>query len=86
MDIPPIGLVELVDPATGQSREVRVTAQVQRRFADAARQERERRLAGLRRTHGEIIELSTADDWLGSIVRHVQRKRVQAVRGGVMPK
>ena len=86
LDVPPIGLVELVDPATGHSREIRVTAKVQRRYAEAAAEERERRLAGLRRAHAEIIELSTADDWLGSIVQHVQRKRVQAVRGGVMPR
>ena len=85
-DVPPIGLVEVVDPATGRAREVRVTAKVQRRFAEAAAAERMHRLAGLRRAHAEIVELSTADDWLGSIIKHVQRKRVQAVRGGVMPK
>ena len=85
-DIPPIGLVEVVDPATGRTREVRVTAKVQRRFAEAAEAERSRRTAGLRRAHAEIVELSTADDWLASIIKHVQRKRVQAVRGGVMPK
>lgn len=85
-DVPPIGLVEVVDPATGRSREVRVTAKVQRRFAVAAADERTRRLAGLRRAHAEIVELSTADDWLASIIKHVQRKRVQAVRGGVMPR
>ena len=37
-------------------------------------------------TGAEIVELSTADDWLGSIVQHVQRKRIQSVRGGVMPR
>lgn len=86
LDVPPIGLVELVDPATGQQREIRVTAKVQRRFAAAAAEENDRRLAGLRRAHAEVIELSTSGDWLGSIVQHVQRKRVQAVRGGVMPR
>jgi uncharacterized protein (DUF58 family) len=85
-DVPPIGLVELVDPATGRSREVRVTAKVQRRFAAAAADERVRRLAGLRRAHAEIVELSTAEDWLASIIKHVQRKRVQAVHGSVMPR
>ncbi|WP_051063035.1 DUF58 domain-containing protein [Ilumatobacter nonamiensis] len=85
-DVPPIGLVQLVDPSTGHGREVRVTAKVQRRFAEAAAEERARRLAGLRRAHAEIVELSTADDWLASIITHVQRKRVQAVRGGVMPR
>ena len=86
LDVPPIGLVELVDPATGRSREIRVTAKVQRRFAAAAQEERNRRVAGLRRAHAEIVELSTADDWLASIIKHVQRKRVQAVHGAVMPK
>ena len=85
-DVPPIGLVELVDPATGRTREVRVTAKVQRRFAEAAADERARRLNGLRRAHAEIIELSTAEDWLASIIKHVQRKRVQAVHGAVMPR
>jgi len=85
-DVPPIGLVELVDPATGRSREVRVTAKVQRRFAEAAAEERTARMMGLRRSGAEIVELSTADDWLGSIVQHVQRKRIQSVRGGVMPR
>ncbi|MGA9275356.1 MAG: hypothetical protein WBV89_00270, partial [Ilumatobacter sp.] len=64
----------------------RVTAKVQQRFAAAATEERERRLAGIRRAHAEVVELSTADDWLASIITHVQRKRVQAVRGGVMPR
>ena len=85
-DVPPIGLVELVDPATGRTREIRVTAKVQRRFAEAAAEERSRRLAGLRRAHAEIVELSTAEDWLASIIKHVQRKRVQAVHGAVMPR
>lgn len=85
-DVPPIGLVELVDPATGHRREIRVTAKVQRRFAEAAAEERSRRLAGLRRAHAEIVELSTAEDWLASIIKHVQRKRVQAVHGAVMPR
>jgi hypothetical protein len=63
-----------------------VTAKVQRRFAEAAQKEHDRRIAGLRRAHAEIVELSTADDWLASIIKHVQRKRVQAVHGAVMPK
>jgi uncharacterized protein (DUF58 family) len=84
LDVPPIGLVDVVDPATGRTREVRVTARVQKRYAEAAASEQSRRVQELRRARAEIIELSTADDWLGSIISHVQRKRVQAVRGGVM--
>lgn len=85
-DIPPIGLVQLADPATGATREIRVTAKIQQRFAEAAAARRATRLDGLRRSRAEVIEISTADDWLAAIVRHVQRRRVQAVRGGVMPR
>ncbi|WP_420450675.1 DUF58 domain-containing protein [Ilumatobacter sp.] len=79
-DVPPIGLVELVDPATGAGREVRITAAVRRRFAQAAAEDLDRRREDLRRSRAEVIELSTSDDWLASIVRHVRRRRVQAVR------
>ena len=81
-DVPPIGLVELVDPATGAGREVRVTRKVQDRFRAAAEEERIRRTTNLRRSGAEIVELSTADDWLGAIIGHVRDRRVQAVRGG----
>jgi uncharacterized protein (DUF58 family) len=80
-DVPPIGLVDLVDPATGRRREVRVTAKVQQRFAAAAQEERERRADALGRSRADVIELTTDSDWLGSIVQHTQRRRVQAVRG-----
>lgn len=80
-DVPPIGLVDVVDPATGAVREVRVTAKVQQRFATAAAEERERRSGALGRSGADVIELSTDSDWLGAIVQHTRRKRVQAVRG-----
>lgn len=80
-DIPPIGLVDVVDPSTGAVREVRVTSKVQERFAKAAADERARRSDMLGRSGADIIELATDGDWLGSIVQHTRRKRVQAVRG-----
>ncbi len=80
-DIPPIGLVDVVDPSTGAVREVRVTAKVQQRFAAAATEERNRRDTALGRSGADVIELSTDGDWLGAIVQHTRRKRVQAVRG-----
>jgi uncharacterized protein (DUF58 family) len=80
VDVPPVGLVEFVDPSTGASREVRVTAEVQRRFADAAQQRHDSRIDRLRRAGAEVVELTTDGDWLGEIVRHVRRRRLQAVR------
>ena len=84
LDIPPIGLVEMVDPATGVAREVRVTASVQRRFAELASKRTDERRSGVRRAGCELIELSTGDDWLGAIVSHVHRRRRQAVRGDTL--
>jgi uncharacterized protein (DUF58 family) len=83
-DIPPVGLVEFVDPATGRHREVRVTPAVQRRFAAAAAERDAARDIGLRRAGAEQLELATDDDWLAAIVRHVRRKRVQAVNAQVL--
>lgn len=83
-DVPPIGLVHLTDPATGRGREVRVTESVQRKFVAAAAKRRSERLDAIGRTGADSIELSTDGDWLGEIVAHVQRRRTQAVRGGVL--
>lgn len=82
-DVPPIGLVEMVDPGTGAAREVRITAKVQRRFVAAARAESERRTAAIRRGRADLIDLSTDSDWLGDIIQHTQRRRLHAVRGGI---
>lgn len=83
-DVPPIGLVELVDPSTGATREVRVTAAVQHRFAQRAAADRAARVDAIHRAGAELIELSTGTDWLSAIVRHVQRRRAQVARGGVL--
>jgi uncharacterized protein (DUF58 family) len=80
-DVPPIGLVEMIDPATGATREVTVTAKVQQRYIEAARDERRRRTDALTSSRADVIELTTDDDWLGAIVQHTRRRRVQAVRG-----
>jgi uncharacterized protein (DUF58 family) len=83
-DIPPIGLVDVVDPATGRHREVRVTSAVQRRFAAAAAEQIAARDLALRRAGAELLELATDADWLATIVHHVRRKRVQAVNAQVL--
>jgi len=83
-DVPPVGLIEVVDPATGRHREVRVTADVQRRFAAAAAQESAEREDAIRRSGADSIDLATDDDWLAAIVSHVRRKRMHAVNAQVL--
>jgi len=82
--LPPVGMVTMTDPATGRNRDVRVTARVRDRFAELATERSERRDRALQRAGADVVALSTDADWLGAIVRHVQRRRVQAVRGGVL--
>ena len=84
LDVPPIGLVQLIDPSTGRRREVRVTAAVQRSFAEAAAEEVERRRFAVRRAGADLIELATDADWLAAIVGHVTRRRTQAVNAQVL--
>jgi uncharacterized protein (DUF58 family) len=84
LDVPPIGLVDLVDPSTGRHREVRVTAAIQRRYAEAAAEEVERRRFAVRRAGADLIELATDGDWLAAIVGHVTRRRSQAVNAQVL--
>ncbi|MEM9515518.1 MAG: DUF58 domain-containing protein [Actinomycetota bacterium] len=83
-DVPPVGLVEFVDPASGATREVNVTKDVQQRFITAARQRADTRRAAIGRSGADLIELTTDGDWLREIVQHTQRKRAQVVRGGVL--
>ena len=84
LDVPPVGLIEVVDPSTGRRREVRVTADVQRRYATAAAELVEQRNWGIRRSGADLIELATDGDWLGALVNHVRRRRVQAVNAQVL--
>jgi uncharacterized protein (DUF58 family) len=86
LDVPPVGMIDVVDPSTGRHREVRVTPKVQRRFAAAAAELVEARRMGMRRAGAEVIELATDADWLSTIVHHVRRKRVQAVNAQVLRK
>ncbi|MET0145024.1 MAG: DUF58 domain-containing protein [Ilumatobacteraceae bacterium] len=84
LDVPPVGMIEVVDPSTGRRREVRITAAVQRRYAEAAAEDAERRQFAMRRAGADTIELATDGDWLGAIVAHVARRRTQAVNAQVL--
>jgi uncharacterized protein (DUF58 family) len=74
-DLPPIGLTTFDDPATGRQREVMVTADVQRRFAERTRAIRAEREQAIRGSGGDWLQLSTDGDWLGQIIGHVQRRK-----------
>ena len=76
-DVPPIGLVTFSDPSTGSTREVMVTADVQRRFADRAAESQVKREQTMRASGSDWLELSTDRDWLTEIAAHVRRRRLR---------
>jgi uncharacterized protein (DUF58 family) len=76
-DVPSIGLVTFSDPSTGSTREVMVTADVQRRFFDHAAEQRANREQTVRASGSDWLELSTDGDWLSEIASHVRRRRLR---------
>jgi len=85
LDVPAVGYVTLADPATGNVREVRMTADLQQRYRDAAAEQREATRAAIRSAGADYLLLRTDGDWVGDLVHHVRRRKVQVagVGGGL---
>lgn len=75
LELPPGGQMVLVDPGTGRQREVRLTASVRRRYAEAAAAQREEIRAAIRRARADHLQVRTDEDWLAAVVGHVERRR-----------
>lgn len=85
MDLPAVGYVALQDPATGAVREVQMTPEIQRRYRDAALQQREATRQTIRSAGADHLVLRTDGDWIADLVQHVRRRKVQVagVGGGL---
>lgn len=71
-ELPPVGLVTLVDPETGRRLEVQTSdARLRARFAAAAAEQAQRRARAVRSAGAAHLVLSTDRDWLLDIVRFV---------------
>lgn len=71
VDLPDVGLIDLVDPATGATREVRLTPAVRAAYADRVAAH-DRAVADMVRAAGaDHLVLTTGEDWLTAIARHV---------------
>ena len=81
LDVPAVGWLSLVDPSTGRQRDVRVTPEVQRRFAEAAAAQRAAVADSIAAAGATQLTLRTDQDWLGAIITHSQHRKVQMVRG-----
>jgi uncharacterized protein (DUF58 family) len=80
--LPEVGVIELVDPETGRTREVHTSADVRDRYAAAAAEQRAEIARRIRSSGADHLVLRTDRDWLLDIVRFVgrrkQRRRVAA--------
>ncbi|HUF32754.1 MAG TPA: DUF58 domain-containing protein [Acidimicrobiales bacterium] len=76
LELPDVGLLDLVDPETGARLEVQTgRRQVRARYADAAAAERAAIAAAIRGAGADHLVLSTDRDWLLDLVRFVDRRR-----------
>ena len=75
-ELPPVGLLTLVDPETGRLVEVQTSnPKVRARFAEAAAAQHEARVRAARAASAAHLVLSTDRDWLRDIVSFVVARR-----------
>ena len=85
LELPAVGYVALADPATGRVREVQMTADLARRYKAAAQTQRDGIRDALRSAGVDHLQLRTDQDWVGDLIQHVRRRKVQVagVGGGM---
>jgi uncharacterized protein (DUF58 family) len=82
LDLPAVGLLEVVDPETGAVREVPTSSRKLRdRYAREARAQRESIARAVRSSGADHLVLRTDRDWLLDLVRFVslRRRRVESL-------
>ena len=74
-ELPPVGILALVDPETGQRREVQTSSRKFRaRYAAAAAERRATIDDRLRRSRAQHLQVSTDRDWLRDVVHHIAKR------------
>jgi uncharacterized protein (DUF58 family) len=81
LELPDVGVLELVDPETGLVHEVQTTPAVRARYAAAASEQRAAISTALRHAGVGHLRLRTDSDWLLDIVRFVAAQRHARTRG-----
>jgi uncharacterized protein (DUF58 family) len=85
LSIPDVGLLSIVDPATGRTRDIPTASKKLRdKYAAAAAEQRQVIADAIRASNVDHLVLRTDQDWLLDIVRFVvsRRERVHARRAG----
>jgi uncharacterized protein (DUF58 family) len=81
LELPPVGMLTVIDPETGRSREVPTNRRTRERYAAAAADQRADIAERFRRCGVAHLQLRTDRDWVLDIVRFVdRRKRTDIVR------
>lgn len=76
LELPAVGLVTLLDPESGRTKEVDTTATLRTDFAAAAAEHRRQVATALRRASAAHLALSTDRDWVADVLRFaLGRKR-----------
>lgn len=81
LELPDVGMLALVDPETGRTREIHTRdAKLRDRYAQAAREQRDGHARAIREAGADHLVLRTDRDWLFDLVRFValRRKRMEA--------
>lgn len=80
LELPAVGSLTFADPATGRVREVRLTAEVRRRYAAAAAEQRAAIRAAVLACGAQHVQLTTDGSWLEELIHYVHRRRHLANR------
>lgn len=76
LELPDVGVITLVDPETGRTRDVSTSSRrLRERYAAAAAQQRQSVRDALRRAGATRLTLRTDRDWVRDIIRHVHTER-----------
>lgn len=78
LELPSVGVLTLVDPETGRTREVPTNRRVRDRYAAAAAEQRRGIADELRRAGVGHLQLRTDRDWVLDVARFVQARRAMA--------
>jgi len=79
LELPPVGMMTFVDPATGRTREVNTDDRKFRaKYAEAASRQRDAIRTAIRGTGADHLTLRTDHDWLLELARHVSGRRHRA--------
>ncbi len=75
VELPAVGLVTLLDPESGRTKEVSTTPELRAAFARAAQQHREEVAVALRRAGAAHLVLRTDRDWVADVMRFVMSRK-----------